>query len=152
MAIHGTPLSDCIASTNNTFENNMDHISFPFLWTTMIQYQNLCMSTRLLDLQLSHLAFTFVRVCFCVCFYISVQFVWEANRLSWQINIWSLHIDAQREIDTLPGSIRWHLPSTLLLEEPRRRPGCLRASQQRACVFEEGGQSSCRVMLASLFM
>ena len=29
----------------------------------MIQYQNLCMSTRLLDPQLSHLAFTFVRVC-----------------------------------------------------------------------------------------
>ena len=32
----------------------------------MIQYQNLCMSTRLLDPQLSHLAFTFVRVCVCV--------------------------------------------------------------------------------------
>ena len=148
MAIHGTPLSDCIASTNNTFENNMDHISFLFLWTTMIQYQNLCMSTRLLDPQLSHLAFTFVCVCFCI----SVQFVWEANRFSWETNIGSLHIDAQRVIDTLPGSIRWRLLSTLLLEEPRRRPGCLQASRQRACVCEEGGQSSCRVMWAPLFM
>ena len=116
----------------------------------MIQYQNLCMSTRLLDPQLSHLAFTFVRVCVCLC--VSVQFVWEANRFSCEIHIESLHIDAERVINTLPGSIRWHLPSTLLLEEPRRRPGSLQASQQRACVCEEGGQSSCRVMLASLFM
>ena len=104
----------------------------------MIQYQNLCMSTRLLDPQLSHLAFTFVRVCVYLC--ISVQFLWEANRFSWETNIGSLRLDAQSVMNTLPGSICRHLPSILLLEEPRRRPGCLQASQQRACVCEEGGQ------------
>ena len=65
MSTRGTPSRDCIVSTNNTFENNMDHVSFPFSWTTIIQYQNWCMSTRQLGPQLLHLVFMVVR-CACV--------------------------------------------------------------------------------------
>ena len=57
----------------------------------------------------------------CMCVYISVQFVWQANRSNWETNILSSHIDAQSAKNTWLGSIRWHLLATLLFEERRER-------------------------------
>ena len=57
----------------------------------------------------------------CMCVYISVQFVWQANRSNWETNILSSHIDAQSAKNTWLGSIRWHLLATLLFEERLER-------------------------------